>query len=262
MKIRTLVVDDEPLARAKVCRMLATQADVDVVGEASSGDQAIAAIGEQRPDLLFLDVQMPAPDGIAVMRAVQETWLPCTIFTTAYAQHAVEAFELQAIDYLLKPFSESRFTLALDRARSRLAQAPAGRDERLAALLRRPEVIARPVERFLVKNNERYVVVSAADIVWVESAANYVVLHTPAGNQVLRRTLAQLESELDPEVFYRTSRSTLVNLGSVREVQVLPSGDHAVCLSDGKQVPLTRGLREFQERLQSPRTNRRVAMST
>ena len=257
MRLRTLVVDDEPLARAKVARMLAAHPDIDLVGEATSGEEAMAAIARLRPDLLYLDVQMPPPDGIAVLRAVQETWLPCTIFTTAFAEHAVQAFELQAIDYLLTPFSELRFNQSLERARARLARSPAGRDERLAALLQRPEVVANPIERFLVKNNERYVVVSAADILWVESAANYVVLHTSSGNQVLRRTLGQLEGELDAEVFFRTSRSALVNLGEVREVQVLPSGDHVVCLSDGKQVPLTRGLREFQERLQTPRLARR-----
>lgn len=255
-KIRTLIVDDEPPARDRLRTLLGPEKDVELVGEAGNGDDAIRLIGELRPDLLFLDIQMPRPDGIAVLRAVRDEWLPCTIFTTAHAEHAVEAFALHALDYLLKPYSRDRFHAALNRARAAIAQrspAPAG-DERLDAALRDPAVSSGPVERFLVKTNERYLVVRANDVTWVEAAANYVVLHTPSGNHILRRSLTALEGDLDARRFFRTSRSTIVNLDSVREVQLLSAGEHVILLHDGTRVPLTRGLREFQERLQAPRS--------
>lgn len=254
-KIRTLIVDDEPPARAKLRDLLALQKDIEVCGEAGNGDDAIRLIGELRPDLLFLDIQMPRPDGIAVLRAVRDEWLPCTIFTTAHAEHAVEAFALHALDYLLKPYARERFADALTRARAAIAQrGDSGKDERVAAALAETAIGSGPVERFLVKANERYLVVRTTDINWIEAAANYVVLHTPGGNHVLRRALSALERDLDPRRFYRTSRSTIVNFDSVREVQLLSAGEHVILLQDGTCVPMTRGLREFQERLETPRT--------
>ena len=251
MNLRTLIVDDEAPARGRLRRLLGSHADVEIVGEAADGTEAIRSIGELRPALLFLDVQMPAPDGLGVLRAVRDEWLPCTIFTTAYAEHAVAAFELHAIDYLLKPYSRERFESALDRARQYLRGAEgAGRsDERVAALLSDPVMPAAPVERFLVRTNDRYVVVRAADIEWVEAAANYIVLHTPGGNHVLRRTLGAIEADLDPKRFFRVSRSAIINLGSMQEVQPMAAGEHVVILRGGARVTLTRGLRELQERL-------------
>lgn len=252
-KIRTLIVDDEPPARAKVRHLLATENDIDVVGEAGNGDDAIRLIGELKPDLLFLDIQMPATDGISVLRAVKDEWLPCTIFTTAYAEHAVEAFALHALDYLLKPYSRERFADALARARKVLASAALSEqgDPRVSAALNEAPVKSNPLERFLVKTNDRYLVVRTSEVTWIEAASNYVILHTASGNHVLRRSLAVLEGELDPKQFFRSSRSAIVNLDFVREVQPMAAGEHVIVLRDGKSVPLTRGLREFQERLQS-----------
>ncbi|MDD3178987.1 MAG: LytTR family DNA-binding domain-containing protein [Opitutaceae bacterium] len=252
MKISTLIVDDEAPARVRLRRLLAPESDIEIVGEAASGEDAILAIGRLHPALLFLDVQMPAPNGLAVLRAVRDEWLPCTIFTTAYAEHAVAAFELHALDYLLKPYSRERFAAALARARQHLlATGPAAGDARVAALLAGQTIENAPVERFLVKNRERYLVVRAADIEWVEAAANYVVLHTAAGNHVLRRTLAAVEADVDPRRFFRLSRSSLVNLATIREVQALAAGEHVVILRSGARLTLTRGLRELQERLKS-----------
>lgn len=252
-KIRTLIVDDEPPARAKVRNLLSTEADIEIIGEAGNGDDAIRLIGELRPDLLFLDIQMPATDGVSVLRAVKDEWLPCTIFTTAYAEHAVEAFTLHALDYLLKPYSRERFSDALARARKSLATASASAegDSRVAAALSEPALAAKPTERFLVKTNDRYIVVRAAEIAWIEAASNYVVLHAASGNHVLRKSMAALEIELDPKQFFRSSRSSIVNLDFVREVQPMTAGEHIILLRDGASVPLTRGFREFQERLQS-----------
>lgn len=252
-KIRTLIVDDEPPARAKIKNFLGEEVGIEIVGEAGNGDDAIRLIGELRPDLLFLDIQMPATDGVSVLRAVKDEWLPCTIFTTAYSEHAVEAFALHALDYLLKPYSRERFSDALARARKALATANTSEDgdKRIAAALGEPALAAKPIERFLVKTNERYIVVRSADVAWVEAASNYVVLHSLSGNHVLRKSLATLEVELDPARFYRSSRSSIVNLDFVREVQPMTAGEHVIILRDGTSVPLTRGFREFQDRLQS-----------
>lgn len=262
MMIRTLIVDDEAPARGRLQRLLSTEADIEIVGEAVNGADAVERIGELRPMLLFLDVQMPAIDGLGVLRAVRDTWMPCTIFTTAFSEHALAAFDLHAIDYLLKPYSRARFSEALDHARRYLHGHPSPSpatspeaspepeaDPRIQALLSDGSLASAPSERFLVRNNERYTVVRAADIEWVEAAANYVVLHTPTGNHVLRRSLGAIEAELDPKRFFRSSRSAIVALRAVQEVQALTAGDHIIQLASGARVPLTRGLRELQEKL-------------
>lgn len=253
-RIRTLIVDDEAPARGRLRRLLAEADDIEIVGEAKDGEEAIRLVGELRPDLMFLDVQMPAPDGLGVLRAVREEWLPCVVFTTAYAEHAVAAFELQALDYLLKPFDADRFSAALDRARARLRETTpdtAGRDARVAALIDDPELSRQPVERFLVKHNERYLVVRAADIQWAEAAANYIILHLPGSKPILRKALSALETELDPRRFFRVNRSAIVNLSLIREIETAAAGEHVVTLHDGQKLPLTRGLRELQDRLRA-----------
>ena len=253
MNLRTLIVDDETPARARVRRLLDDEEDIEIVGEAANGDDAIRAIGELRPQLLFLDVQMPAPDGIAVLRAVRDVWLPCTIFTTAYAEHAVTAFELHAIDYLLKPYSRERFASAVDRVRNQLQTASAApkNDPRVAELIADKKIASQPIERFLVRDNERYVVVRVSDIESIEAAANYVILHTHGGNHILRRTLSALEAEIDPQQFFRLNRSCIVKLAAIREVQTLSAGEFVVFLQSGAKFTLTRGLRELQDRLRT-----------
>jgi two-component system LytT family response regulator len=253
VNLRTLIVDDEAPARARVRRLLSDEPDVEIVGEAGNGDDAIRAICELRPHLLFLDVQMPAPDGIAVLRAVRDEWLPCTIFTTAFAEHAVAAFELHALDYLLKPYPRERFGSALERARKHIAAngKSASSDLRVAELIEDKKVANLPVERFLVRNNERYVVVRTSDVESAEAAANYVVLHTRDGNHILRRTLSALEAELDPQQFFRLNRSCIVRMAAIREVQTLSAGEFVVFLQSGAKFTLTRGLRELQEKLRT-----------
>ncbi len=253
MKIRTLIVDDESPARARIRRLLADETDIEIIGEAANGEDAIRAICELRPSLLFLDVQMPAPNGLAVLRTVRDEWLPCTIFTTAYAEHAVAAFELHALDYLLKPYARERFASALARARQQIAAVDStpNRDSRVNALIEDKIVSNQPVERFLVRNNEHYVVVRSSDIESAEAAANYVVLHTREGNHILRRTLSTLETELDPNQFFRINRSCIVRLAAIREIQTLSAGEFVVFLQSGAKFTLTRGLRELQNKLSS-----------
>jgi two-component system LytT family response regulator len=248
MKLRFLIVDDEPLARSRVRGLAAQEPGLELVGEAGDGETALRLVAELRPDLLFLDIEMPPPNGLDVLRAARSVWLPCVIFTTAHARHAVEAFEAEALDYLLKPYSAERFAAAVARARERraaLGEAVANGDPLAAALEKRPA----PLSRLLVKDGERYLVVRSEDIRWVESAANYVVIHTTEGNKVLRRTLGALERELDASKFFRSSRSTLVRLDEVKEIRQAEAGDHVIILRDGTRVPLTRGLRELQCRL-------------
>lgn len=250
--IRTLIVDDEAPARARVRRFLSAEKDIAVVGEAANGEEAIRVICELRPQLLFLDVQMPPPDGIAVLRAVRDEWLPCTVFTTAHAAHAVEAFELHAIDYLLKPYTQDRFTAALNRIRKQLVSADTtGHDARVAGLVDEAAAAAGPAERFLVREGERYRVVRTIDVDSVEAAANYVVLHARDGNHILRRTLSAMEADLDPREFFRVNRSCLVRLSCIREVQALAAGEHVVFLHSGAKFSLTRGLRDLQAKLRT-----------
>jgi two-component system LytT family response regulator len=244
-KLRILIADDEPPALARLRGLLSAETGVELVGEARDGTEAIRLIGELHPDLVFLDIEMPAPNGLDVLRAVRDEWLPLAIFLTAHREHALDAFSLEAFDYLLKPCPPARLSDTLNRARARLATRAAGPADADTP----PPAATGPLERFLVKNGERYHVVRADEIEWVEAAANYAILHTSSGNHILRRTLTALDAELDPRRFFRTSRSHIVNLDRVREVQLAAPEEHIVIVHSGARVPLTRSLREFQQRL-------------
>jgi len=250
MKIRALIVDDEPLARERVRSMLYDEADIEIAGECGDGPAAVAAIRKLSPDLLFLDVQMPGMDGFEVLRAVGKDRMPVVIFVTAYDQHAVKAFEAHALDYLLKPFKPARFKETVQRAREHLANRQAGVvSKNLAALLGQAKPERDFISRIAVKTGERTVFVKTSQIDYVESAGNYVVLHVGRENHVVRETLTALEGQLDPKKFVRISRSMLVNADQIKELQPLFKGEHAVVLHSGKQLTMTRGVRELQEAL-------------
>ncbi len=239
-RIRVVIVDDEPPAREKLRGLLSQEADIQIVGEAENGDDAIRVCLEEEPDLLFIDVQMPATDGFSVLRTIRDKYAVNAIFTTAHAQHAVDAFVLDAVDYLLKPFSRERLTMAIDRVRSQFSgRAQTGEGN--------------APDKFFIKAGSRYLVVKIVDIVWIESAANYVVLHTPNGNYVLRRTLSSLSAELESWRFFRINRSAIVNLENIREVQHVANNEYIVHLTDGSRLPLTRGLRELQRSMETAR---------
>lgn len=233
--MKAIVVDDERLARHKLARFLAGEPDIEVAAECASGPEALAALRRLRPDLLFLDVQMPGMSGLDVLRAAGPDAAGAIVFVTAHDEHALAAFEAAAVDYLLKPFDQPRFRRAVERAR-RFADAG-----RVAALLER---IAAPEPRLAVRDADRTVFVPASAILWLEAADNYVVVHTGQGEHLIRDTLTRLEARLDPGRFVRAHRSAIVRLSAVAEVRTLFHGGEELRLVDGTVVPVGRSCRD------------------
>jgi len=254
------VVDDEALARSRLRKLLAEAPDLEIIGESSNGPEAIAFIREHQPDLVFLDVQMPEVSGFDVLRSLPTEQWPAVVFVTAHDQHAVEAFEVNAVDYLLKPFTQARLLAAVQRARQHLeARNLAASNQRLAGVL----ISAKPepayLSRIAVKTGTQTLFIRVEDVDYVESAGNYALLHTRSENHVLRETLTNLEAKLPPHLFLRISRSILVNLERIKGLQSSPRGEYLVILQDGRQLLMTRGAKEIQERLQYPESQARHA---
>jgi two-component system LytT family response regulator len=250
MSTTALIIDDEAPARTRLRKMLGREPEVTVVGECSNGPEAIAAIQSQRPGVIFLDVQMPEVNGFDVLRALDPEILPPVIFVTAHDQHAVAAFEVHALDYLLKPFTQARLQQALRRVARNEASPDAPQSEQVRALLASAAPRQQHLERIAVKNGTQTLFVKVGEVEFVESAANYVVLRTRAGSHILRETLSNLESRLPRQLFLRISRSILVNLERVKAMQLSQQGESVVVLDDGRQLVVTRPLREIQARLQ------------
>jgi two-component system, LytTR family, response regulator len=249
MKTTALIIDDEAPARGRLRKMLEREPDVSVIGECSNGPEAISSITEQRPDVIFLDVQMPEVNGFDVLRALSPETVPAVIFVTAHDRHAVEAFEVHALDYLLKPFTQARLQQALKRARQ--SRVNSGQMmEQLLGLLESTSPRGPSLDRIAVKSGTQTIFVRVEELDFVESAANYVVLRTRNGSHILRETLSNLESRLPPRLFLRISRSIIVNLERVKALQANPQGESVLVLEDGRQLVVTRPLREVQHRLQ------------
>lgn len=245
-KLRLLVVDDEPLIRRGIRNALAGIEDVVVVGECGSGQDAVRAIESLHPELVLLDVQMPDFSGLEVIRQVGTKKMPLTVFITAYDEYAVQAFELNAVDYLLKPFDEERFHESLERARERLAaRTQTSFSEQLEALLSQ-KAQKRP-ERLVVRNGDRYDLVPVDSIDWIESADNYVELHCGPKQYLLGETLTRLETKLDSARFLRIHRCRIVNLSRIVAVHPLLSGSYEMELKNG--VRLTTG-RQYKDAVQ------------
>jgi len=251
MSIRTLIVDDEALARRRIRKLLVEERDLEIVGECGNGPEAVAFMREHGAQLVFLDVQMPEVSGFEVLRALpREAW-PAVIFVTAHDQHAIQAFEVHALDYLLKPFTQQRLLAAVQRARKHLqAQDTAALNQRLSELLKPFTPASVYLSRIAVKTGSQTLYVKVEDIDYIESAANYAVLKTRGESHVLRETLTNLESKLSPRLFLRISRSIIVNLDRIKGTQSGPRGEYVILLQDGRQLLMTRGAREVQERLQ------------
>jgi two-component system, LytTR family, response regulator len=248
-KIRTLVVDDEPMARERILGLLAQETDVEVVGQCSDGQQAVSAIQQLSPELVFLDVQMPAVDGFGVIRQVGADRMPMVVFVTAYDEYALHAFEVHALDYLLKPFGRDRLQQCLDHARHQRDRHRAGELGRsLLALVQdfRPDQ-QKKQERLVVKSGGRVFFVRTEDIDWIEAAGNYVRLHLKDQSHLFRETMNQMEGRLDPQRFFRIHRSRIVNTERIKELQPWFNGEYVVVLHNGTQLRLSRSYREKLE---------------
>jgi len=247
MKLRVLVVDDEPWARSRILELLTEEPDVEVVGQCRNGIEALRAIQDQRPDLVFLDVQMPGLDGFEVLRSLDPARLPAVIFVTAYDKHAVEAFDVHAVDYLLKPYQPERFKRSLQRARELVQDQAQVLKARLTRLLEaeKPSYLT----RFSIRAGGKTSFLQVKEVDWIEAAGNYLLLHVGKENHLLRETLNGLENKLPPKTFVRVSRSVLVNLEQIKQLE--PSGPdaHVLTLRSGVKVPVTRSVRELEELL-------------
>jgi two-component system LytT family response regulator len=253
MTFTALLVDDEPLAREGLRLLLARDPEFTVIDEARNGREAVTAIRAVRPSLVFLDVQMPEMDGFAVVREVGAEQMPAVIFVTAHDTYAIQAFEINAIDYLLKPVTAERFGAALARAKARLAATPAsGENRQILSLL---ETIASPrhaLKRLAVRSAGKTVFVDMEDIDWIEAAENYVQLHAGRSEHLLHVTMSTLEKSLDPAVFLRIHRSVIVNVRRIKELQPLMHGEYVITLANG--VRLQSG-RNYNDKLKALTTN-------
>jgi two-component system LytT family response regulator len=278
--IRTVVIDDEPLARGLLVKLLSAQSDIDIVGQAGDGAAAVRLIRNAAPDLVFLDIQMPEKDGFEVLEALDPLRIPEVIFVTAYDRYAVKAFEVRALDYLLKPFDEERLTAALKRARERLAgrgaeegdgapgaagRAASGADaatdvateppgppilsERVAALLEALAARRGHRTRLVIREKDRAFLLPVESIDWIEADGKYVVVHAGSQNYLVRETLQAMEESLDPEAFLRVSRGAVVRIDRIREVRPFFGGDHLVVLAGGQEIATTKSYREGLARL-------------
>jgi two-component system LytT family response regulator len=254
MKIRALIVDDEQLARQRIRLLLDEEPDVEVVGESGDGFEAVGQIALLKPDLVFLDVQMPEMDGFEVLRKIPEVSMPIVIFTTAYDQHALRAFEVSALDYLLKPFKPTRFKEAVHRTRNVLANKQAGAAARnLLTLLGQtpaPRAAQGQLTRLAVKTEGKVLFVELDQIQAIESAGKYAVVHAGKENYVMRESMNSLEANLPSQRFLRISRSVIVNVDQIQELQPMFKGENLVVLKKGKSYPTTRPLREIQQKLE------------
>jgi two-component system, LytTR family, response regulator len=234
-KIRVLIVDDEPLARSNLLLLLRRDPDIEIVGEASSGARAITEIRGKAPDLVFLDVQMPECDGFDVLEGLGTDLPPTIVFVTAYAQYALRAFEAGALDYLLKPFDNARFEKTVSRVKDVFA---------------RQDGLVKKANRLAIKGSGQIMFVNISDIDWIEAADYYSCLHVGNRTHLLRRSMADLEAELDGSRFCRVHRSTIVNLERVAGLRLDGDGEHKVVLHDGTRLRLSRACRkELQSRL-------------
>jgi two-component system LytT family response regulator len=251
--LRVMLVDDEPLGRERLRNLLSREPGVTIAGEAANGEEAVESIRRLRPDLVFLDVQMPGLTGFGVLERLGADAPPAVIFVTAHDQFALKAFEVHAVDYLLKPFDRERFQRALQRAGDRLRSAqPDDLSARLTAMLAHLQpatAVPKPPERIAVKSGGRVTFVNVADIDWVGSADNYVELHVGDHSHLLRDTMAATEVRLPADKFVRISRTAIVNTERVKELQPLFHGEYSVTLKNGVKLTLSRSHRDQLARL-------------
>jgi two-component system LytT family response regulator len=250
-QIRVLIVDDEPLAREMLREMLQSDKQVTIVGESTNGREAVETIRETSPDLIFLDVQMPELGGFEVLEALGTARMPHVIFVTAFDHYAVRAFEVHALDYLLKPFDQERFDISWLRAKTHvLRERNGGVDQRILALLEELKDGKKFLERLVIKAGGRIYFLETGDIDWIEAEGNYVSVHSGKKSHLLRETISSLESQLDPRKFVRIHRSSIVRIDRIQELQPWFHGEYRIILHNGTQLTLSRNYREkLQEAL-------------
>jgi two-component system, LytTR family, response regulator len=249
-RIRVLIVDDEPIARRGVRLQLKGDPEVEIIGECANGLEAVDAIQKFAPDLVFLDVQMPEMDGFEVIEAVGVEQMPRVIFVTAYDQYTLRAFEVHALDYLLKPFDRERFLKALDYARSNLERGEFNRQ--LVRLLDGRPAARKPLERLVIKSGGRIYFLNVEEVDWIEAADNYVELHVGRESHLLRETISGLAARLDPARFLRIRHSTIVNLERVKELRPLFRGEYLIVLRDGTELTSSRRYRKNLDAILAP----------
>ena len=239
-----MIVDDEPLARERIRMLLAEEDSIEIVSECRHGAEALAAIEKLAPDLVFLDIQMPELSGFEVLERLEPSTIPVIIFVTAYDQYALKAFEVCALDYLLKPFDRERFSKALARARAELARRKAGVvNEEVLKLLSELQRNKKYLEKLIIRSGGRVVFLRADEIDWIEAAGNYVRLHAGKDEHLYRETMARLEQQLNPAMFARIHRSTIVNVERIKELQPWFRGDYILVLRDNRKLTLSRSYR-------------------
>lgn len=246
MAIKALIIDDEPLAREKLRGFLESAEGIEILGECRDGREALETIEQETPDLIFLDVQMPEMDGFEVLANLELEKMPTVVFVTAFDQYAIKAFDVHAVDYLLKPYDRQRFVQALDRARVEVERRQTGdMKSQLLALLQDVEKRSPSFpERLVVKSSGRVILIKVDDLDWVDAAGNYVRLHAGNESHLLRETMSRLENRLDPARFLRIHRSTIVNIERIKELQQQFHGDYLVVLKNGQRLTLSRSYRD------------------
>ena len=255
MRLRTLIVDDEPLAREWLRNLLAREADVEIVGEAGDGFRAVLAIQELKPDVVFLDVQMPGLDGFGVLETLGPREVPALVFVTAYDQYALRAFDVHALDYVLKPFGQERLRATLDRVRARLKAHHAGAAlESLSSLVEELRSLRAAPVWLLIREEGRSFFLKVADIDWIEASRNNVLLHVGRATHTYHDTMQGLESKLDRRRFLRIHRSTIVNIDRVKEIEPWFNGDYVVTLRDGTKLTLSATYRSVLRSFRKPQT--------
>ncbi len=257
MSLTALVVDDEPIARRAIVRLLADDPDIEILGECGDGVSAVAAIRSQSPDLVFLDIQMPAINGMDVVATIGAERMPATVFVTAYEQYAVKAFEANAVDYLVKPFSRERFAATLHRAKQRLSMAGAVGSQASVQILQALDALRQRedyLQRIPVRVDEHVVLIAVDDIVWIKAARNIVEIHLADRVHELRETMTTLAARLDPRHFARVHRSAIVNVRRVKAIHPWFNGHHVVTMDTGQQLRMSRYQNEAFLKLVSTRS--------
>jgi len=248
--IRALIVDDEAVARRRIRRLLTSEKDIEVIGECANGLQALSLIESDRPDLLFLDVEMPEMNGFELLMQLHKSRIPVVIFTTAFDKYAVRAFELHALDYLVKPIDSQRFEEALNRARSHMnLQKGAEASSGILAMLSEMQKQKCWLERIIVKQPGRAFFIKVAAVDRFEAADNYIRVHAGTDMHLIRETMNALELKLDPSKFVRVHRSTIVNVDRIKEIHSLFQGNHLIVLQNGEKVTLSRNYRDRLDRV-------------